>query len=310
MKKQIIEATRDYCTKNKLSQDAIGELASVNESYINALLRGNFFIKGRDGKSVEIKDAYFRKLARAVGYAYEPVYCELIETMQYIQIYTELADAKNSGRTKMIVGETGCGKTYTVRRFKKDFPVDTYVVTVSNLHNMEGVINELCDMLGVTATGNLLPRLKKAAARLQHIKMEGGKPILILDESENLRLPALKMLKSLYDGVKDYCAIAMVGTAQLPDKLEILRDRNVEGIPQFCRRFKAGRRDVVDIRREMFEPFLTQVEDANVRTLIVSLSSNYGELTDYLEPFLREADRNGIEPNEENFRYLFGLIRK
>ena len=261
VKQQIVDAAKDYVTNNQLTQEAIADRSGVNISYINAMFKGNFFIKA-GAKNVDIKESYFKKLAKAIGYTFEPVYWELIETAQYLQIYTELLDAKNSGRMKMIIGSTGCGKTYTVNRFVMDCPNNTYRITVSSLHDLNDIINELCELLNITPSGSRVSRLKKIASKLRGIKLENGKPILILDEAENLRLPALKMLKALYDAIKDFCSIVLIGTNQLPDKLDVLNEKNIEGIPQFCRRFKAGKRDIFDInKKHAFRPFLEKVED-------------------------------------------------
>lgn len=311
IKKQIIDSAKSYAVENGLSQDVFADMVGVNVSYINALWNGNFSLKSKNNKGVEIKESYFKKIAGTIGYKYEPVYWSLVETDQYLQIYTELLDAKNSGRMKLLIGSTGCGKTYTVKQFALDCPNNTFRITVSSLHNLNDIINELCELMNITVTGSRISRLKKISAKLREIKLNGGKPILIIDEAENLRLPALKMLKALYDAVKEFCSIALIGTNQLSDKLDTLNEKNIEGMPQFYRRFKAGKREICEINKRIdFTPFLERVEDNGLRVLLESLSGNYGELNDYLEPALREADKTNVELTENEFRLMFGLGRK
>ena len=220
LKKQIVEAAKIYAADNGLSQDAMAEKSGMNISYINAMFKGMATIAVKGGKMVEIKDSYYKKLAKAIGYSFEPVFWEQVDTPQYVQIYTELLDARSSGRAKMLIGETGCGKTYTIDRFMIDNPVNSYRITVSGLHNLNDVINELCDLLNLTVAGSRVSKLKKIARKFYSIKLDGGKPILILDEAENLRIPALKMLKALYDAVRDFCPIVTIGTNQLSNKLD------------------------------------------------------------------------------------------
>jgi hypothetical protein len=310
LKKQIVEAAKGYAAENGLTQDAISEQSGVNIRYINAMFQDYIFLKSTSGKPVPIKDAYFKKLAKSIGYNIERVFWDLVETPQYVQIYTELLDARSSGRVKMLIGETGCGKTYTINRFIIENPVDSYRITVSSLHNLNNIINELCDLLNLSVTSSRVSNLKKIAHKFCNIRLDGGNPILILDEMENLRIPALKMLKALYDAIRDYCPIVLIGTSQLSNKLDFLSEKDVEGIPQFARRFKAGRRDILPINKRSFAPFLDKVSDDDLRVLIESLASNYGELNDFIEPALREAARNGEELTEESFRFQFGLIRK
>ncbi len=309
VKKRIIQAAMDYASDNDLKQTALAKKARMNEAYISAMFKGNFFIENKtSGKKTKIKDSYFKKLAKTVGYKFEKTFWELVETSQYIQIYTELLDARSSGRVKMLIGETGCGKTYTIDHFVIENPTNVYRITVSSLHNLNDIINELSELLNITPSGSRVARLKKIAAKFHVIKLEGGCPVLILDEAENLRIPALKMLKALYDAIRDFCPIVMIGTEQLSDKLDILSEKNVEGIPQFVRRVKAGRRNIVPISKKMFEPFLSEIQDEDLKVLIESLASNYGELNDYVEPALREAAISGRELTEKTFRFQFGLI--
>jgi hypothetical protein len=60
----------------------------------------------------------------------------------------------------------------------------------------------------------------------------------------------------------------------------------------------------------MFAPFLARIEDAGLRVLIESISNNYGELNDYVETSLREADRLGVCLTEDLFRLMFGMGRR
>jgi flagellar biosynthesis GTPase FlhF len=149
VKKQIVEASKAYASDNGLGQEAIAELAGINISYVNAMWQGNLSVKGKGDKSTPIKDLYFKKVAGAVGVDCEHRYWDLVETPQFLEIYTELADSKNRGYMKMLIGETGCGKTYTVDRFARDYPANTYKVTVSNLYTIDDIINELCELVGV-----------------------------------------------------------------------------------------------------------------------------------------------------------------
>jgi len=308
VKTQIVDAAKNYAENNALSQEAVAEKAGMNISYVNAMFRGNFYLKLSNGKSVKIKDSYFRKLAKAAGHNFETVFWETVETPQYLQIYAELADAKRSGRAKMLIGETGCGKTYTIDRFINDNPVHVYRITVSDLYSVNDIVDELCELLNVTAAGRPVAKLKKIARKFNNIKLDGGKPVLIVDEAENLNKKALRAFKGLYDAVRDFCPIVLVGTGDLSDRLDKLNDKKEPGIPQFVRRFKAGRRNIISVDKRMFAPFFVRVEDEDVRTLIETLSCNYGDLNSYIEPALREAAETKEELTEERFRFQFGLI--
>ena len=311
VKKQIVEAAKSYASENGLVQESIADLAGINIGYVNAMWQGNFSIKGKEeGKSTIIKDLYFKKVAKAVGFDYEQRYWGLVETPQYLEIYTELADAKNKGYMKMIIGETGCGKTFTVDKFVKDFPANVYKITVSNLYTIDDIINELCEKVGVNVTRGRVGRLKRVSDKLKNMQLNNQKPVVIIDEAENLQKPALKMMKSLYDSIKNYCSIVLIGTDQLINKLDALSEKNEDGIPQFCRRFKAGKRNLPPINKDkMFLPFLERINDEGLRKTLIGQCDNYGELNDFLEPALREADAFGVELTEQFLCNMFGLNR-
>jgi len=78
------------------------------------------------------------------------------------------------------------------------------------------------------------------------------------------------------------------------------------GVPQFYRRIKASIRYINAIAD--FKPFYEKyVEDKSLRRLLTTLCENYGELHDYLEPAMREADDQGQSLNESFFRIMYNM---
>lgn len=303
LKEQIGQAVKDYRADYKLSQDEVAHKAGINVSYVNSIEAGKSVI----GKS-PIGDKYYRKLADVLGIHIDKVFWKHEDTPQYLQLHTELYDAKVSGRVRVLIAKTRHGKTYTVNRFLKEVPKDTYRITVSSLYRLKDIVNELCDLLGCDVSGSYVSRMKRIAKVLNDKKLAGGHPNVIIDEAENMTVPVLRMCKALYDVVKDACSLTFVGTPQFILKIEAMKEKNVEGMPQFYARLKAGIRDVADILKERdFAPFLSLVEDENLRILLLNLADNYGELNDYLEYALKEADRMGVELNEKLFKQLFSL---
>ncbi len=303
IKNDISRALVQYMKDNALSQENLASMADINISYINSISRDELVV----GKT-QIKDSYFKKIAKAIGYRFESTYWKPIETDQFLDVYSELMDAKINRRMKMIIGSTGCGKSYTVNRFKLENPANTYIITVSSLYRVGNILDELGNILGVKLPHYNVYKSNKIAAKLRSLHNFGKQPVLVIDEAENLSLHALKMLKGLYDAIKDYCSIVLIGTRQLIMKIEKLKDNDAEGMPQFYRRFKAGIRYVTEIdKNEMFTPFLENVEDRKLRVLLTNLSDNYGELNDYLEPALREADKMNVELTETFFQQLYKI---
>ncbi len=299
----IGQLLKDYRSANGLSQEEMAQRAGVNISYINSIEAGKLTV----GKS-EIADKYYRKIAEAIGVTLDKVFWKHEDTPQYLMLYSELLDAKVSGRVRVLIAKTRHGKTYTVDKFLKAVPKDTYRITVSSLYRLKDIVNELCDLLGCDASGSYVSRMKRIAKILNDKKLAGGHPNVIIDEAENMTVPVLRMCKALYDVVKDACSLTFVGTPQFLTKVESLKEKNVEGMPQFYARLKAGVRGVADINKEKdFEPFLDLVDDEGLKVLLLNVADNYGELNDYLEYALKEADRMGVELDEKLFKQLFSL---
>jgi DNA transposition AAA+ family ATPase len=122
--------------------------------------------------------------------------------------------------------------------------------------------------------------------------------MIIFDESEYMRPPALWAIKELYDNLTGIASIVMLGTDQLIAHIENLRKRNKDGIPQLYRRIKFGIRHLPRIDRT-YKEFLTDITP-ELRRFLVSNCDNFGELHDVIVPARREADRTG-QPLTENF---------
>lgn len=306
-KDNIKEALKAYREVNMLTQEDIAVKAGFNVSYVNNIENGNTHI----GQTA-IKDSYYKKIANVINYQYEPVFWKHVDTPQYLQLYSELCAAKISGQVRVLIGKTSHGKTYTVNRFVKKVPKHTYRITVSSLHRLSDIIDELCGLLNVECTGSKVSKLKRISKALNNIKLNGGKPLIIIDEAENMTIPVIGAFKALYDAIEKNCAIAFAGTPDFINKLETLRSDNNrkkgDGIPQFYYRIEAGIRWIKDIDKpDDFAPFLELVDDEGVKEMLSNLADNYRALNNRLEYALQEADRMNVPLTEKLFRNLFNL---
>ena len=305
IKDNIKEALKAYRLDNNLSQDDIASKAGINVSYVNAIENGNTHI----GKT-EIKDSYYKKVANVIGCQFEVIFWKHVDTPQYLQLYSELASAKVSGQVRTLVGETSHGKTYTVDRFVKKAPKNTYRITVSNLYRLPDIIDELCELLNIPCAGSKVAKLKKISKSLNDIKLKGGKPCVIIDEAENMTVPVIGAFKALYDAIERNCSIVFVCTPEFINKLELLRDnpKKGQGVRQFYARIEAGIRLIKDIDKETdFEPFLELIEDLGVREMLLHMVDNYRVLNHRIEYTLQEANRMGVPLTEKLFKSLSNL---
>lgn len=308
-KQQIVEAAKAYALEHGLSQNEVARQAGVSAKYISDMWNGKTFTMADSatGKTVEIADKYYQKLADYVGLTLKKEYWKTVVTPQMQRILVSLQVAKETGGTNLIIGETGCGKSYVCDLFRRKYPADTWIVTVSQTDNITDLIEKIITALKLnvearTRTG----RLNTAIRYLAEKRANGMEPQIIFDESEYMKQAALCAMKSLYDNLHHVCSIVLVGTDQLLTNIETLKRRNKNGIPQFYRRVKFGVRKLEPIDRR-FPGFLDDIKDKEIVRFLRENCDNYGELHDVLVPAMREADITGEPLTVEFIKTVLNL---
>lgn len=305
LKYQIVAAAQEYAKQNDLSNNDIANKTKINAGYLSNMFRNQFSVTVNN-KPVEIADKWFYTLAEFCGLPIKKDYWPIVQTRQFVEVISALETAKKSGRICVIVCDTGGGKTYSVEKFVHNHRQHTYKITVSDAHKLKDILVELLDQLHIPAQYGNAAKIVAIANRLKELKRNGYYPQIILDEAENLKLPVIKSLKALYDFCNGYASITLIGTQQLIDGLIKMKKKDRSGVPQFWRRIKASIRYVSTAFD--FTPFFEKHEvEKPLRKLLVDICENYGELHDYLEPALREADERDVELNEKLFRLMYNM---
>lgn len=250
----------------------------------------------------------------AVSANLENSYWGYVQTREFMELVSQLEEAKKKTITKTLICNTGKGKTYAVKKFRNSFPGHTWVVTINSIMKLGDIINALLGMLGLPEKGSRAARISSVVQHIKELRRNGHRPMLVLDEGENMTNETMRMLKGLYDGICEdgHASIVLIGTGQLLKKMERSHRRDSDAGPQFYRRFKAGIRVIREVPVEkaftlFFEKF--GVADKGLRRLLCELCGNYGELNAYLEPALREADERGEELTEAFFRVMYNMPR-
>lgn len=294
-KQEIVEAARQYAAEHGLSQNELAKKADISAKYVSDMFNGKTFTvaNASTGKTVEIADKYYIKLAEYVGFSVRKEYWKTVMTPQMQRILVSLQVAKENGETNLIIGETGCGKSYVCDIFRRKYPADTYIITVSQTDNIGDIIEKIISALKISISAKTKSgKISEICRYLADRRADGQEPQLIFDESEYMKQPALCAMKSLYDNLHKVCSIVLVGTDQLLTHLEQMKRKNKDGIPQFCRRVKFGVRRLEPIDRR-FPGFLDDITDKELVRFLMDTCDNYGELHDVLVPAMREADITG-----------------
>lgn len=302
-KKEIVDAALEYQKLHKLSVQKMSEGSGVNISYISHMLRHEYNVG-----ETKITDNWFKKLAQFIGYKIVKTFIDLEQTTEFRKLIVKLEKAKEYQEHPTFIASTGRGKSFTIDIFKKANPNHTYVITVGVSYTVKDIIQEIAEALGLHVAGTQRMRLFAIIQKLRDIKLKGGKPVIIFDEGENLRLKTFQMLKELYDGISKHCGIVLIGTEQLLTMLETLKKRNKQGAPQLYRRLKAGIYRMEGGRQGLANHFVEKyVLDPKLKNLLYELCDNYGEFCDYMNPVFREADKLEVPVTEDLFRTVWDM---
>lgn len=162
------------------------------------------------------------------------------ELLAGLQMWTEL------GGIALVVGESGVGKSITMRRFVRRLDENRFhVIAFSHLPTTQtGLLRSLCRLIGLPMRQHTTDLFDDAQRYLTAFQQDHGPhPILVIDDIEGLTVPAFDLLRRLttYDlDATDRFSMLLAGTEDLlptlnHHHLKPLRSRI--GYPQTLRPF-------------------------------------------------------------------------
>lgn len=109
-------------------------------------------------------------------------------------IYQVIRGVHLAGDCEIITGDTGVGKTRTISKYASDYPENTIVVTPTYADSsVIGIMKLIAEQLGISGL-NRLHDLNAAVLNKLHDGM-----LIIIDEAQHLKFPAIDHLRSLSD---------------------------------------------------------------------------------------------------------------
>lgn len=304
-KQAIVEAAKAYKRRfatvdnpDGLSNAKLAKMANnMSQAYMSAIMNEEWNSMKAAGTTVVIKDMYFLNLARAIDFEIERVYWKHFDLANYDACMNAFDDAMISKKPVCIVGKTGSGKSYSIDRFIRNNPQNTFRIDLDSDMTKNSFLCELADVVGVSAVGTAY-RMRKAIEN-KLIKEPNAK--LIIDEGENAKKKdsVFGSIKAIIDALKGICPVILVGTPDLKKLIEDKAAKEVTPFHQLNRRIKEGvgyvelfdqsSKEIGDICVEMGIAHPDCIEEIGCRV------RNTGELSGAIEKLLREIEDSGEE---------------
>lgn len=189
----------------KLKNNELAAIISVSEGTMSDILSSK---KTFSDKLIQ------QCLARISDYNID---FDVVPVRQFNQITSILTTCKTKSDMRLIIGNTGIGKSLVTRKFAKD-NADVYYFKVDRSYTWKDLLAEICKIMGIE------PKLRGAKHLLNNIiqKIEqtsGNNPLLIIDESEVLTNPIYKHIKNLYTATEGLLGIAIVGITEIQARI-------------------------------------------------------------------------------------------
>ncbi len=282
-------ALQQYITEKSISQNEVAKRIGISSSYITHALNKNWdrVPAGKDengnARFAEFSEQVAKKILLFLGIDAVTVW----QTDNFTTQLLILTEAKQHHEHRIIDGEKGTGKTYTAEYFKKEYPKETYLITCSEDMNPKSFVMELAKQIGVNAVGDRRTIRLAIAAKLKQMKY----PIIIIDEAENLKNATYGSIKALYDEVKDYCAIVMIGANNYMYTLKKKAEAGRACFPQIYSRFNAEPAYLQQLTRKevVYICKLSGITDKETISALQDKCSDFRELDRNIKRTLRDA---------------------
>lgn len=230
--KYIIHKALEEAISKGQTNSSISKSIKTSEAMISCCRNPNKWDNYSNGTPIPDKIWHALKVYLMVGN-------EAVLTSQYLQITEALLMAKQYSLASVIDGHTGSGKTHTIRCFQQANPNGTHVVTCARDFTNKSFIQEVAEVVRADSFGTQYDLRKNIAVKLA----SEDKPILILDEAENLTDGSYAAVKALYDSLEGRLGIVLVGANSYWEGLVTRSKRKGTScgcFPQVVSRFRAN----------------------------------------------------------------------
>ena len=217
---------------------------------------------------------------------------KLIETSNYATIKELAWEAQEYSRFFGIYGNSGFGKTATLRDYKRTNPNCYYVLADVLMSGKKHFLAAIQKAMGIS-TGASPADMMNAICNV----LDGqNKPIIIIDDAGKLSESNLRVIQLLYDRTERKLGLIIAGTPYLKDMLEKGVTRNKMGYDELYRRVEHWQHLSAPSPEEKMAlcQYHGIADNKAVVNMIVNTTKNYGAVRAKITKALRLKDKGAL----------------
>lgn len=203
-KQNISNHVRQYVDRFGSQNKAANSLKGISPATISQMLNNNWDL---------ISDEMWRNVAAQTNYRVSD-WVE-VETRDYRLLNNLLRDAQDNANVFAITGESGTGKTLTIRRYA-ELNKQAYSLQCAEYWNRKMFLSELLAAIGRDSSGMNVAEMMHEVVRVLKVQQ---RPLIILDEADKLTDQVLYFFITLYNQLEGHCGIVMCATDHLAKRI-------------------------------------------------------------------------------------------
>lgn len=226
-----LEESPDNRTLNGLAEEH-----GITKLYLSRIKNGIYAIDHTSGKSTEIADEYFHRIAYAIGLTTRSRTGLHWETANFTKIQKAARAAQNKRMRILLDADTGFGKTYALEHYSLQKDRVMYLKVTRSMTERD-LLNAILKKLG---NKDLIRGNRQKLNTIRHILTGTPGWLFIIDEAEYMRPALFHVIKEIADFTEQKCGFIMAGMG-VTNLINKLADRKRLGFPQLRRRFFPNR---------------------------------------------------------------------